>query len=373
MRIANSHLGYCLNIYPGETAGDIFNHITYQCPRVKSIVRSDDTMGIGLWLPARAVKDFKQRPDELKKRLADQGLYVFTVNAFPFGDFHTRPVKESVYQPDWSTKDRLAYTIDVARILAQVVPEGVDGSISTVPVAYGKSCPSGAMENIMVAAATLEKIEFDTGRWIRLALEPEPDCYLEGVDECIGFFDRLRALDHALVDRYLGICVDVCHAVLQFEDPVQTLKKLKTAGIQVPKIQISAALAVDHPTNKDLEYLARFDDGIYLHQTRILKNDGAITNYNDLDEALAAPSNGLWRIHFHVPLYFEAPGFGLISTSALLDSAFFKEAVKTSTHFEAETYTYEVLPNKYQDTNASVAEELLFIETNLHSALSLDD
>lgn len=369
MRIANTHLGYCLNIYQGETAEDISNHIAYQCPRVKSIVSPAGSMGIGLWLPAKAVNEFKHCPDRLKKHLTDQELYVFTVNAFPMGDFHTRPVKETVYQPDWSSKDRLTYTIDVARLLARILPEGVNGSISTVPVAYGKKRPKGAVKNIMAAAAAFEKLEFETGRRICLALEPEPDCYLERVDECIGFFDRLRGRNQALVDRYLGICLDVCHEAMQFEEPVQTLKKLKSAGIQVPKIQISAALAADHPSDKDLACLARFDDGIYLHQTRILNENGSILRYRDLAEALVNPPDGSWRVHFHVPLYFQLTDVGLVSTSTLLNDAFFKEAVKNTSHFETETYTYRVLPNKHQDANASVVQELLIIENYLRSAL----
>ena len=52
MRIGNHHIGYCLNIYAGETANEIADHIDHQCPRVKSEVCPGAEMGIGLWLPA---------------------------------------------------------------------------------------------------------------------------------------------------------------------------------------------------------------------------------------------------------------------------------------------------------------------------------
>jgi sugar phosphate isomerase/epimerase len=210
-------------------------------------------MGIGLWLPAKAVREFRRHPHKLRQQLADRDMYAFTINAFPFGDFHSRPVKEKVYLPDWSSTARRDYTIDAARILAQLLPDGVDGSISTVPVAYGKDCPPQATANLVAVAGELETLESQTGRLIRLALEPEPDCYLERTDECIAFFDQLRLMNRALVDRYLGICLDVCHSAMQFEDPIVALERLKQAGIHVPKIQVSAALEVDNPTGADLD------------------------------------------------------------------------------------------------------------------------
>lgn len=361
MRIANTHIGYCLNIYPGETASDIAGHIARQCPRVKAAVCPQDDMGIGLWLAAKAVRDLKPAPQQLKKQLGDQGLYAFTVNAFPFGDFHSRPVKEKVYQPDWSTPERRDYTVDVAHILAHLLPVSVSGSISTVPVTYGKKCPPQALGHLVAVAAQLEKLESRTGRLIRLALEPEPDCYLERIDECINFFEELRKLDRTLVDRYLGICLDVCHCALQFEDPVVSLRQLENAGIHVPKIQVSAALEIDDPTIGDMEHLQAFDDGVYFHQTRVRNQQKDINRYADLPLALAAGPAGKWRIHFHVPLLFQPANENLRSTMSLLSDDFFQQAIKSTSHLETETYTYDVLPQKHQDSCVTVSAELQFV------------
>ena len=369
MRIANTHIGYCLNIYPGETADAIVDHIARQCPLVKTAVCPHAEMGVGLWLPAKAVGEFRQQPAKLRKHLSDQEIYAFTVNAFPFGDFHSRPVKEKVYLPDWSSAARRDYTIDAAHILAQLLPEGVDGSISTVPVAYGKKCPPQASANLVAVAAALEKLESQTGRLIRLALEPEPDCYLERIDECIDFFEQLRLANRPLVDRYLGICLDVCHSAMQFEDPAVALKHLKQAGIHVPKIQVSAALEVENPAGADLSYLEAFDDGIYFHQTRVRKENQPLLRYSDLPDALAARPNGHWRVHFHVPLHFKAPGTNVHSTAALLDAEFFNQALLSTTHLETETYTYAVLPEKYLNASVSVGNELRFVSQAVQTAV----
>lgn len=368
MQIANTHIGFCLNIYPGESAAAVSDHIARECPRVKAAVSPDADMGIGLWLAAKAAAEFRTDPQRLRRQLDDRDLYAFTVNAFPFGDFHKRPVKADVYIPDWSSSKRLAFTMDVAHILSQLLPEGVDGSISTVPVAYGKTCPPNAMENLVAAAAALEEVESRTGRRIRLALEPEPDCFLEKADECIAFFHRLRRRNRSLVDRYLGICLDVCHSAVQFEDPCDVLRRLAKAGIQVPKVQVSAALDMENPTAHDLAYLKAFDDGIYLHQTRVRNENASLLHYADLPDALAARPHGHWRVHFHVPLHFKAPGANVRSTAALLNPDFFQQVLQSTTHLETETYTYSVLPDKYQDAAASVSDELWFVSQAVKTA-----
>jgi hypothetical protein len=370
MRIANTHIGYCLNIYPGESADAITDHIRRRCPEVKAAVSPDTEMGIGLWLPAKAVQEFRRHPQKLKAQLAVRDLYAFTINAFPFGDFHSRPVKEKVYLPDWSSSARRDYTVEAARILARLLPDGIDGSISTVPVAYGKDCPPQAMANLVAVAAELETLELQTGRLIRLALEPEPDCYLERTDECIAFFEQLRRLNRPLVDRYLGVCLDVCHSAMQFENPAVALKHLKQAGIQVPKIQVSAALEVDNPTGPDRSYLKAFDDGIYFHQTRVRKENEPLLRYPDLPDALADRPQGHWRIHFHVPLHFQSSGTNVHSTAALLDADFFRQALLSTTHLETETYSYAVLPEKYQDAGASVSSELQFVTRAVQAAMN---
>jgi hypothetical protein len=80
-----------------------------------------------------------------------------------------------------------------------------------------------------------------------------------------------------------------------------------------------------------------------------------------LPDALADRPHGHWRVHFHVPLHFNAFGTRVNSTAALLDADFFRQALLSTTHLETETYTYAVLPEKYQDAGASVSSELQFV------------
>ena len=364
MQFKNSHFSYCLNIHPGESFEEIFTAIKDYCPKVKAQVSPEQDFGLGLRLPAQAVFEM-QDPEisELKSYLQNNGFYAFTANVFPFGKFHGEAVKSEVYNPDWHSQERVDYTVRSAEILAELLPKNVNGSLSTVPITYGKIAERSAQENIIQTLKALHKIEAETGKHIELALEPEPDCFLETSDECIDYILKLRQMDADLVDKYLGVCLDTCHMALQFETPQESLEKFITAKINISKIQISSVLSYQNDTGKS-ELLRKFDDGVYLHQTRI-QQDKEVLSYPDLPEALEANHYGEWRIHCHVPLYFQSNDEGLSSTSDLLDESFLEQAFKHSQNIEVETYTFSVLPDQSDSVEDAISKELLWILNKL--------
>lgn len=368
MIVKNSHLSWCLNIYPGESWAETRENVHTNAVKVKEILSknphsaqliSKSGLGLGMRIANDCANELYKNTAAFKKELDDLGLYVFTVNAFPFGNFHKKPVKQNVYYPDWSSQQRVDYTVKTAEILAELLPEGVNGSISTVPVTYGKELPAAAVENLINTAAELQKIEERTGKVIKIALEPEPDCYLEKTDEAIEFFNILRNKNKELAERYLGICLDTCHMALQFEKPIDSLNKLLAANVPIPKIQISSVLSLDSETHS-ISALNKFNEEVYLHQT-LVKEAGEIKQFPDLGDAFSAKPKGEWRVHFHVPLYFNGNDEGISSTSDLLDEEFMKRAFEVCDHLETETYTYAVLPDAEFDINKSIAEELNFV------------
>ncbi|NNF97915.1 MAG: metabolite traffic protein EboE [Desulfobacteraceae bacterium] len=359
MKIGDVHLGFCTNIYTGGDWEQIRGQCLEHIPIVKAGVSPDAELGFGLWLPAHAVAGMAADADSFKQALKDRGIYIFTVNAFPYDKFHSGIVKEKVYFPDWSSARRVAYTCEMADLLAFVLPSGVAGSISTVPVTYGKTCPSDAQKNILKTAAHFQKIESTTGRFIQLALEPEPDCYLESIDECLAFFDDLHRMDRDLTQRYLGVCVDTCHLAVGFESPAAGIERLAEAGINIGKIQLSSALVYTNDAGNKPEVISNFDDGRFLHQTRINQN-GRITSYGDLPEASHKMTAGEWRIHYHVPLHYVGDGHRLGTTIASLDQHFFNTAAQVCRHFEIETYTFTLLPGQKMDIDQSIIREFEF-------------
>ncbi len=384
------HLGYCTNIHAGETLAEIVDGIVGHLPPIKAQVCPDAAIGIGLRLSALAARDLAAPGAlaEFRDRIAALGAYVFTVNAFPYGPFHGVPVKARVYEPDWREPERRRFTREAAWILAGLLPDGLEGSVSTVPGAFR---PVGRIEgaldrmgrNFLGAAADLVEIERRTGRRIVLALEPEPCCLLETTEEACVFLEEQcfgaeavaafaaltglsRQAAEAALRRHLGLCYDVCHGAVEFEDPVASCRWIRAAGIALPKIQLSSALRVPAMTADLLSDLMRFDTGRYLHQV-VVRNRSGLERHLDLPDAEAAfcdgGARGEWRIHCHVPVFH--PGLGAIGSTqgdlvTLLAAA---RDGDLSPHLEVETYTWDILPEalRLDDKAASIARELDFV------------
>lgn len=399
MRVRNRpplHLTYCLNVHPGETWAENRSAIETHALAVRDQVAGGKPFGLGLRLSHQAAETLHDPRERraFKDFLAAQNLYAFTINGFPYGTFHAKPVKADVYRPDWSEPERLAYTLQLADILADLLPEGVDGSISTVPLSYkawgtSEDNTLRIVTHLAECVAGLHTIQRRTGREIHIGLEPEPDCRLETTDEVVSFFEgsltshgipiiaaRVGCSDNeaeALLRRHLGVCFDTCHLALQFETLALSLARLVRHGIRISKVQLSSALEA-----QDSEAACRrftdFVDPVYLHQVKCY-HPGApgLKSFADLPLALAAyvAPDSIWRVHFHVPLYFEESG-ALRSTSPMLDAAFWDRLVQLPiSHLEIETYTFHVLPPAWQagGVDRSICREFEWVMTHLRSAL----
>ncbi len=356
------HLMYCTNIHPGERWEEHFAALRENVPRVKRQVSPDGEMAFGLRLSDNASRSLEEDTGPLRAFLKDNGLYVVSLNGFPYGTFHGERVKEKAYLPDWSSPERLEYTLRLARILASLLPDGEQGSVSTVPSHYGKKASRSAEDGIIQAARSLADLEQRTGKHITLALEPEPDCFLDTLGSTVPFFRGLYSRDSAL-RPFAGVCLDCCHAAVEFESPAGWLKRLLEERIPVPKIQISAALRAEIQ-HYPLKTFMPFNDGQYLHQTRIAAHSGTM-RYPDLPDALAEAYGGEWRVHFHVPLVWEG-GPGLCSTRDTMDEAFFSlAAALPGLHLETETYSYGVFPGEKLPLADSIAAELVWTRGRL--------
>ncbi len=398
-----AHLTYCTNVHRGESWPDIFTALRRHLPEVKRRASPETPMGVGLRLSAVAAEalDAPAELEALREFLASEQLYVFTVNGFPYGPFHGERVKEQVYAPDWRTPERLAYTDRLASLLAALLPDdqpGLSGSVSTVPGAFRAAANVDARAAIAEAllrhAAHLAALEDRTGRRVTLALEPEPMCLMETTAEAVAFFEeflftaeaaarfatlsgRAPSAAEALLRRHLGLCLDVCHAAVEFETPADSLAALHRAEVSVMKLQLSSALAVPRMDRGTAELLRRFDDGVYLHQV-VEQGPNGLTRYLDLPDALAAwhagavPGDGMpgreWRVHCHVPVFHDAP-LGQFATTqpTLLDMLARQRADGISPHLEVETYTWDVLPPELRTggLDAAVARELAWVQDRL--------
>ena len=341
---------------------------------------------VGLRFAAQGVRELSDphARAELAAILSGQGYLPVTVNGFPYGPFHGTRVKEEVYQPDWTRPERVAYTTAVADLMAELNRPGAFVSLSTVPGTF-KPLAAGREDemagNMVAAAAHLHGLRERTGVTVALAIEPEPFCFLETIAEAVGFFEtrlfsdaagatmaRLTGLPRAeaaaALSRHIGLCYDVCHAAVEYEDPAGSIDALAAAAIPVHKLQLSAALRVPSVDAAARARLAAFDEPTYLHQV-VSRRGGMLRREPDLPVALARPdSDGEeWRVHFHVPLFVDSiPPFAT-TQDFLSEILALHRARPISPHLEVETYTWSVLPDDLRGASIEddIARELAWV------------
>jgi sugar phosphate isomerase/epimerase len=378
------HVAYCTNVHPGEDLDTIIGQLDRFAVPVRHHLGSD-LLGLGLWLSAPVARDLASDPrqtDRLRTALDARGLEVVTLNGFPYRGFQDEVVKHRVYHPDWTEPSRLAYTTDLTEVLARLLPDdAARGSISTLPLGWRHPWFGDrqvlAAEQFDRLADHLHALRGRTGREIRVGVEPEPGCVIETSTELV---DRMAGWD----EDVLGVCLDLCHLAVGFEDAAVAVPRLAAAGRQVVKAQVSAALHVEHPGDEATRLaLGAFDEDRFLHQTRAPGpgEPGLLRARDDLGDALGGirplePRPGgterPWRVHFHVPLG-QAPEPPLAATTDdlrhSLDVLVGGETALTD-HLEVETYTWTVVPETVRPTDdaalaASIAGELAWLRDTL--------
>lgn len=397
-----AHLTYCTNIHPGESWEEVFASLKRYALPVKEAVSPDAPFGIGLRLSGQAARDILMGEclAEFKDWLAVNDCYVFTMNGFPYGGFHHTVVKGNVHAPDWLTQERVTYTCNLFSILAELLPEGMEGGISTSPISYKpwhlraadkETARKKGSEYLAKVILHLYQLEEESGKFMHLDIEPEPDGILENTAEMVSFYenDLLPVASsilqqelsispeaaEALIRRYIQLCYDVCHFAVEFEDHHTSLDTFKDAGIAIGKVQISAALAVSFPKDKNdykqvVASLSPFNESTYLHQVIGKKQDGTFLQYPDLPPALkeieTAPWEE-WRTHFHVPLFIETYGLLRSTQKDILEVFEWFQREEVETHWEVETYTWDVLPADMQlSIDQSIIRELDWVTSHLN-------
>ncbi|GAB4041800.1 metabolite traffic protein EboE [Spirosoma jeollabukense] len=408
MKTSLGHLGYCTNIHAGETWADHFAALQQAVPELKRRLSpdapdADTSFGLGLRLSNVASEEL-ELPENLvafQHWLAQNDCYVFTMNGFPFGGFHDTVVKDQVHAPDWTTEARVEYTKRLFRILSVLLPvddlgNAIQGGVSTSPLSYRHWFEweqpaardyifSQTTQNVLEVVAELIHLRRQTDRLMHLDLEPEPDGVIETADEFITWFtDYLLPMGieqlseqfgltdeeaEAIICEHVRLCYDVCHFAVGYERPADVLDKLKKYGLRVGKIQVSAALKAEFPTDSEgreavKQAFEQFNEPTYLHQVVARTTQGDLLRFPDLPEALAAldDTHAEWRAHFHVPLFVSDYGV-LKSTQDDIREVLTLQADRHFTNqLEVETYTWGVLPDDLKkDIVDSIEREMNWV------------
>jgi len=395
MRI-NKHqalLTYCSNIHAGESWSATFSNLKEYTTKIRDGLTSE-SFGIGLRLSNEASLEILEgnNLDDFKSWLASENMYVFTINGFPYGGFHNQVVKDDVHTPDWSTTHRLEYTKRLFDILAQLLPEGLDGGVSTSPISYRfwhkdelalEKVKSTACLQLIDLIVYLSEIKTRTGKSLHLDMEPEPDGILETTDEFVDFFnnfiikkgipsiaEKLKCeSNHAdtMIREHFQLCYDVCHFAVGYENPKEAIAKIESENIKIGRIQISAALGsgvISTESQKAIvkEQLKRFDEPTYLHQAVVKKTNAELVRFPDLGVALDNldhPDYAEIRTHYHVPVFTEKYEELVSTQQDIIETLAVWSQKNFTNHLEVETYTWDVLPENMQtDIVSCVVREL---------------
>ncbi|MDR3712280.1 MAG: metabolite traffic protein EboE [Puia sp.] len=401
MLTSAGHLTYCTNIHSGENWGDHFKALQTCFPAIRKALSPSAPMGIGLRLSNEASLELAD-PETLRlfrEWLKQQDAYVFTMNGFPYGGFHHTRVKDQVHAPDWTTRERVEYTLRMFGILEQILPENMDGGISTSPLSYRywhssmaslAAARQKATRHMIEVVEHLAKIRLRTGRLLHLDVEPEPDGLLETGPEFIDWFENdLLPIGIPVIGASLGLseeqaaeiikdhlrlCYDVCHFAIGYEPHATVVAALQEKGLKIGKIQISAALKASmgsDPSKREAlkEAFAKYNEPVYLHQVVAKKADGGLLRYRDLAEALddyQHPLTREWRAHFHVPVFEK--DFGLLQSTRddIREVLEIQQELDLTRHLEVETYTWEVLdPSLKLPLQESIIRELDWVKRQL--------
>lgn len=398
MQTNTGHLSYCTNIHPGESWEDHFAQLQQNIPYIKSQVSPDQPFGIGLRLANKASLELAKEPALLafKQWLKEQDCYVFTMNGFPYGGFHHTVVKDQVHAPDWTTGERVQYTSRLFRILASLLPHGMEGGISTAPLSYKlwhadtETAMENATLNLLQVIGQLVRIHRAGGPLLHIDIEPEPDGLMENSQEFIDWyfaylmplginylmdqFDMTEKDAGAAIKDHVQLCYDVCHFALVYESPAAVLAKMAEYGLKIGKLQISAALKAAMPAdaserNAVANAFSTFNEPTYLHQVIARKTDGGFVHYPDLPQALADVANkdvAEWRSHFHVPIFIEHYELLYSTQSDIREVLQLQREQIFTQHMEVETYTWGVLPAELKlPMDQSVSREIAWVQEQL--------
>jgi len=366
MRLPNHHhLAYCTNIHPAESWADTRAILNHEVLAVRDRLLESGHLGsnapfaIGLRLSARAAHELLEENDgldRLRDWLNENNTYVFTINGFPYGSFHGTRVKERVFQPDWTTHERVDYTHDLFRIIAAIASPETGGSVSTLPGSHKwfQADESAIRRNLIHTAELIDQLAQNSNIDLHLGLEPEPFGHFENTAETLDFFERLlhEASSPDMIRKRIGLNYDSCHFALQYEEAATSLNAFKEAGIRLSKIHISSALAFDPRNPAALEAVRQFDEPVYFHQTLLRRADGGIDRIADLPDFLSSVNDDHRkateaRVHFHIPLDSE-PMPPITSTRSHANDTlrWCRKHPDACHHFEIETYTWAVLPEE---------------------------
>jgi hypothetical protein len=257
------HLTYSTLVHPGDTWEEMWASLTTYVPKVKARVSPAAPFGVSLRLSAVSAQTLVDSASERKKLkgfLADNDMYLYTVNAFPYGPFKNQVVKEQARL----RRERRDERRGGCRGFAAISPSIQSAPLGFKPRVTGPEVVAQFTHHVLRVAAHLVALTARTGRTVTLALEPEPYCFLETTDETVAYFTdhlysgaaaaalaRLAGIPiseaHVALRRHVGVVFDICHQAVVYENIAESLQN---SSMPYSDLQAAEAAAMRAPRSR---------------------------------------------------------------------------------------------------------------------------
>jgi len=235
------HLGYEITPRPARRVAQVIQQLdTYAA--VRTMIGAD-SLGVSLWLPpalAAALATGARIRTRLRAELDARRLEVVTLSGLSFDEENGSPFAEGGgEQPWWDQPSRREYTLDLARVLVDLLPDetvrGVVGTVGLAPRAHWDE------ENAKTGAGILRRlsggladIAWQTGRAVRVGFHTASGYAVDSPEETVAALARIDK------DR-LGVRLDLGHVTRTWDDPVAGLEMISDAGLSIIEVRLTAA------------------------------------------------------------------------------------------------------------------------------------
>ena len=372
------HLTYCTNIHAADGWDAVNANLQRFAPGAEAAavaVRPRSASGCGCPRATRASCSKAIASTRSARSSTREGLYVALINGFPHGSFHRTAVKADVYAPDWRDDERVRYTLDL--VDDPEPPAARRASTAASPrrrsrTSRGSRDADAAWPFIAQrrprrrrawCGAPAHAARYSPRHRARARLPDRDERRVPRVlraaaaARTAGRCSRRRSgatspTREAHLREHVRICFDCCHFAVEYEDPIAALDRVRAAGVQVGRVQLSSALKVTFPDDEAgcralAERLRRFADSTYLHQV-IERRDGDAPALSGSRRRARPParrpperSGAFTSTCRSSPPSTTASGRRRTTSGRCSTSP---RRTRFARHFEIETYTWDVLP-----------------------------
>jgi sugar phosphate isomerase/epimerase len=235
------HLGYEVTPRPARRVAQVIAQLdTYAA--VRTMIGAD-SLGVSLWLPpalAAALATGARIRTRLRAELDARRLEVVTLSGLSFDEENGSPFAEGGgEQLFWDEPARREYTLDLARVLVDLLPdETVRGAVNTIGLApkdhWDEETAKTGTGILRRLSGGLADIAWQTGRAVRVGFHTASGYALDSPEETVAALARIDK------DR-LGVRLDLDHVTRTWDDPVAGLETLFDAGLSIIEVRLTAA------------------------------------------------------------------------------------------------------------------------------------